>query len=118
MPRFWLFVSVMYGGQIWWLSRLPGEMINVRQAITWQTTYFLLWIPLTLLVWRVTSRWTARVERRVDADAAPARAGVRDRRIVHFISVSGVSVLLGGAARRLLAGTDDAERADGCTWSC
>ena len=52
---FWLFVSVMYAGQIWWLSRLPGEQINVRQAITWQTTYFLLWITLTLLVWRMTS---------------------------------------------------------------
>ena len=36
---FWLFVSVVYAGQIWWLSRLPGEQINVRQAITWQTTY-------------------------------------------------------------------------------
>src|SRR4051812_22219919 len=55
---FWIFVSVIYAAQIWWLSQLPGETINVRAAITWQTTYFLLWIPLTLAVWRLTSGWT------------------------------------------------------------
>ena len=92
---FWLFVSVMYAGQIWWLSRLPGEQINVRQAVTWQTTYFLLWIPLTLLVWRVTSGWLPESSggwTRMLLRHAPVFVIVA---IVHFISVSAVSVLLG-----------------------
>jgi two-component system LytT family sensor kinase len=54
---FWLFVSVMYAGQIWWLSSMPGERIMLRAAIAWQTTYYLLWIPFTMLVWRVTADW-------------------------------------------------------------
>lgn len=92
---FWLFVSVMYAGQIWWLSRLPGEQINVRQAITWQTTYFLLWIPLTLLVWRVTSGWLP------ESSGGWARMLLRHVPVFalvapcHFLSVAGVSALLG-----------------------
>src|SRR3954467_8449938 len=55
---FWIFVSVVYAAQIWWVSQTPGEMVNVRQAVTWQSAYFLLWIPVTLVVWRVTATWT------------------------------------------------------------
>jgi len=92
---FWIFVSVVYAGQIWWLSRLPGERINVRQALTWQTTYFLLWIPLTLLVWRVTSSWmpessggwTRMLLRHAPIFAAAAFA--------HFVLVAAVSAALG-----------------------
>lgn len=92
---FWLFVSIVYAGQIWWLSRLPGERINVRQALTWQTTYFLLWIPLTLLVWRVTSSWmpessggwTRMLLRHAPIFVAAAFA--------HFVLVAAVSVMLG-----------------------
>jgi glucose-6-phosphate-specific signal transduction histidine kinase len=92
---FWVFVSMMYAAQIWWLSRLPGERINLRSAITWQTTYFLLWIPLTLVVWRLTWRWmpdgaggwTGMFLRHVPLFAATA--------FVHFVAVAGVSVLLG-----------------------
>jgi two-component system, LytTR family, sensor kinase len=92
---FWVFVSVMYAGQIWWMSRLPGEQINVRQAITWQATYFLLWIPLTLLVWRVTSEWTP------ESSGGWVRMLLRHVPVFvlvaacHFISVAGVSTLLG-----------------------
>ena len=92
---FWLLVSVMYAGQIWWLSRLPGEQINVRQAITWQTTYFLLWIPLTLFVWRVTSGWLP------ESSGGWARMLLRHVPVFalvapcHFLSVAGVSALLG-----------------------
>jgi two-component system LytT family sensor kinase len=92
---FWLFVSVIYAGQIWWLSRLPGEQINVRSAITWQTAYFLLWIPLTLLVWRVTSGWMPESSggwARMLLRHAPVFALVAP---LHFISVAAVSALLG-----------------------
>src|SRR5215213_813693 len=92
---FWLFVSVMYAAQIWWLARLPGERIDVRSAIVWQTTYFLLWIPFTLIVWRVTAAWmpasqggwTRMLMRHVPLFAAVAG--------VHFIAVAAASTLLG-----------------------
>jgi sensor histidine kinase YesM len=58
VAAFWMFVSVVYAAQIWWLSQTPGEMVNVRQAVTWQSAYFLLWIPVTLVVWRITAAWT------------------------------------------------------------
>jgi len=63
MPRwtpvvaFWVLLALLYDGQIWWLAHMPGERINVRQAIAWQTTYYLAWIPFTILVWRITSNW-------------------------------------------------------------
>src|SRR3954471_10329036 len=92
---FWVFVSIVYAGQIWWLARLPGERINVRQALTWQTTYFLLWIPLTLVVWRATASWlpessggwTRMLLRHAPIFAAAAGA--------HFILVAAVSQMLG-----------------------
>lgn len=58
VAAFWIFVSVVYAAQIWWVSQTPGEMVNVRQAVTWQSAYFLLWIPITLIVWRITATWT------------------------------------------------------------
>jgi LytS/YehU family sensor histidine kinase len=98
---FWLFVSVVYAGQIWWLSQLPGEMINVRAAITWQTTYFLLWIPLTLAVWRLTSHWTP--------ESMGGWRGMLLRHLLifvaaafsHFVAVAAVSGLLGAGRDRL-----------------
>src|SRR3954463_11816613 len=97
---FWVFVSLMYAAQIWWLSKMPGEMINVRVAVTWQTTYFLLWIPLTLVVWRVSSVWTPEsaggwrmmLLRHVPLFIAAALA--------HFVAVSAVAALLGAQRDR------------------
>lgn len=54
---FWTFLSLLYDARIWWLSQMPGERINLRAAFAWQTTYFVLWIPMTLIVWRVTAEW-------------------------------------------------------------
>jgi two-component system LytT family sensor kinase len=92
---FWLFVSLMYAAQIWWLSRLPGETINVRAAITWQTTYFVLWIPLTLIVWRITSGWTPEAAggwRRMLLRHLPLFVAAA---LAHFAAVAAVSALLG-----------------------
>ena len=97
---FWIFVSVMYAGQIWWLSRLPGETINVRAAITWQTTYFLLWIPLTLIVWRISSEWTPESTggwRRMLLRHLPLFVAAA---LAHFITVAAVGALLGAARDR------------------
>src|ERR671913_781673 len=92
---FWVFVSVMYAAQLWWLSRLPGERIDLRAAITWQTTYFLLWIPFTLLVWRVTAAWLPDSGvgwPRLFLRHVPLFAGVA---AVHFIAVAAASTLFG-----------------------
>src|SRR4051812_45553114 len=92
---FWIFVSVIYAAQIWWLSQLPGETINVRAAITWQTTYFLLWIPLTLAVWRLTSGWTPESAggwRRMLLRHLPIFVAAA---FVHFMAVTAVSIWLG-----------------------
>lgn len=97
---FWIFVSVVYAAQIWWLSTLPGEKINVRAAITWQTTYFLLWIPLTLIVWRVTSGWTPESAggwRRMLVRHVPLFAAAA---LAHFMTVAAISALLGVARDR------------------
>jgi sensor histidine kinase YesM len=54
---FWLFVAAMSAAQIMWIARTPGERVDVRLALVWQTTYFAAWIPFTILVWYVTRRW-------------------------------------------------------------
>jgi two-component system, LytTR family, sensor kinase len=94
---FWVFVSVVSAAQIWFLAQQPGETINVRAAITWQSTYFLLWIPLTLIVWRLTSGWTP--------DAQRGWRGILLRHLplfvamalLHFISVTAVAAVMGVA---------------------
>src|SRR5215470_15575226 len=54
---FWLFIATVYDLQMWWLSHMPGERIDLRMVYAWQTPYFLLWFPITLAVWRITARW-------------------------------------------------------------
>ncbi|HEX6976530.1 MAG TPA: histidine kinase [Vicinamibacterales bacterium] len=92
---FWLFVCAMYTGQIWWLSRMPGETINVRAAVTWQATYFLLWIPLTVLVWKLTAGWTPETAggwRGMLLRHAPLFVLVA---AAHFMTVTAIGVLSG-----------------------
>src|SRR6186997_2161628 len=92
---FWIFVSVVSAAQIWFLAQQPGEQINVRAAITWQSTYFLLWIPLTLLVWRITSGWMP------ESSGGWARMLLRHAAVfaavapLHFMAVTAASALLG-----------------------
>jgi len=54
---FWVFIAVLSDGQLLWLSRMPGERIDLRAAFAWQTVYYLLWFPLTLIVWRISAGW-------------------------------------------------------------
>jgi signal transduction histidine kinase len=54
---FWLFVAAMSAAQILWIARTPGQRIDVRGAMAWQTAYFVAWIPFTIAVWHVTRRW-------------------------------------------------------------
>src|SRR4051812_1711184 len=92
---FWIFIAVLYDGQILWLSRMPGEKIDLRAAFAWQTTYYLLWIPLTLVVWRVTAGWIPESSRdwlRTVARHLPLFAAVA---LVHFVVVTLLSMLLG-----------------------
>jgi sensor histidine kinase YesM len=57
VAAFWSFVAFLYATQLWWLINSRGERINLRAALTWQVTYYLVWIPFTLLIWRVTRHW-------------------------------------------------------------
>lgn len=54
---FWMFIAALLGLQIWLLSRLPGESIELRRTIVWQTTFYLGWIPFTVPIWRAINRW-------------------------------------------------------------
>jgi signal transduction histidine kinase len=54
---FWTFIAVLYGLQIWWLSNIGGETLNLRRVLVWQGAFYLGWIPFTLLIWRATRSW-------------------------------------------------------------
>ena len=56
---FWLFVGVLYIGQIWWLQRTPGVRVNInyRTTFAWQGAFYGLWIPLSVVIWRITASW-------------------------------------------------------------
>lgn len=54
---FWMFVAAMSAAQTIWLGSTPGQNVNVRAAITWQTAYFFTWILVTLAVWSLTREW-------------------------------------------------------------
>src|SRR5690349_17867889 len=60
---FWTAVSGMYTAQLFWLSHQLGERGQPVKAILWTGTLYLYWIPLTILIWRVTARWTPRALR-------------------------------------------------------
>src|SRR3954471_12783965 len=95
VAAFWVFVAVLYDGQILWLSRMPGEKIDLRAAFAWQTAYYLLWIPLTLVVWRATAGWIPESSRdwvRTSARHLPLFLGTA---MAHFVAVAMLSRVLG-----------------------
>jgi two-component system, LytTR family, sensor kinase len=54
---FWLLVTAMSAAQIVWISRTPGQWIDIRAALGWQVAYFIPWIPFTIAVWSITGGW-------------------------------------------------------------
>ena len=54
---FWLFVAAMSVFQVLWIADTPGQHVDVYGLITWQTAYFLSWIPFTIGVWEFTRGW-------------------------------------------------------------
>jgi two-component system, LytTR family, sensor kinase len=54
---FWLFVSAVSAAQIFWIAQTPGQRIDLRGAMAWQTAYFIAWIPFTIGVWELTRGW-------------------------------------------------------------
>src|SRR5262245_13419242 len=88
---FWIFIAVVYDGQILWLSRMPGERIDLRGAITSQPTYYLLWIPFTLLVWRATASWLPESSRDWVRTIARHLAMFAAVASAHFAAVAAVS---------------------------
>ena len=44
-------------GQIWWVAHQPGERINIRSVFVSQSVLYSVWIPVTVLVWRITRGW-------------------------------------------------------------
>lgn len=61
VTAFWSFVALLYAAQLWWLNNSRGERINMRAALSWQVTYYLVWIPFTLFIWRATRDWLPEV---------------------------------------------------------
>ncbi len=57
VAAFWIVLALVYAGQIWWLNNSRGERIDMRAALAWQGTYYLVWIPFTLAIWRITRNW-------------------------------------------------------------
>lgn len=54
---FWLFIAGLLGTQIWLLAQQPGESIELRRVIIWQSTFYLAWIPFTVPIWQAVARW-------------------------------------------------------------
>lgn len=55
---FWLAVSALYTSQLWWLAQQQRERGQPTKAVLWTGSSYLYWIPLTVIVWRITRRWT------------------------------------------------------------
>jgi two-component system LytT family sensor kinase len=54
---FWMFVTLLFIAQMLWFASRPGAQVNIPDVMAWQCTFYMTWIPLTVLVWRVTSPW-------------------------------------------------------------
>jgi sensor histidine kinase YesM len=54
---FWLLVTAMSSVQTLWIAQTPGQMLDVRSALSWHAAYFVPWIPFTIAVWRITRGW-------------------------------------------------------------
>jgi sensor histidine kinase YesM len=57
----------MYIAQMFWIAQIPGERVNLRATIAWQASYYAVWIPFTVIVWRISGAWL------MDAQSSRAR---------------------------------------------
>ncbi|HUR21729.1 MAG TPA: histidine kinase [Vicinamibacterales bacterium] len=55
---FWIFVTALFAFQMWSLASTEGVRINFRSVLVWQAGFYVLWIPMTVLVWRLTAAAT------------------------------------------------------------
>src|SRR4051812_20250039 len=53
---FWLFAAAVSAAQLGWMAQRPGQGMNL-EAVAWQTSYFVAWIPFTIGVWHITWGW-------------------------------------------------------------
>jgi len=95
VAAFWVFIAVLYDGQLIWLSRMPGEKIDLRAAFAWQTVYYLLWIPLTLIVWRLTAGWIPESSRDWARTIGKHLLLFTVATMLHFVAVTILSMLMG-----------------------
>jgi len=55
---FWTFITLLFCLQTWLLIRaFPNENMSFLRSITWTSTFYLVWIPGTVLVWWLAERW-------------------------------------------------------------
>jgi two-component system LytT family sensor kinase len=55
---FWVLIGLLYFGQIWLLTLEPGTRVTISRAtVIWQGAFYASWIPLTVLIGRLTERW-------------------------------------------------------------
>jgi two-component system LytT family sensor kinase len=62
---FWLFITSLLAAQMWWLAQQPGESIELRRVLIWQSTFYLAWIPFTVPIWQAVARWRPEDRRRI-----------------------------------------------------
>ena len=55
---FWAAVSALYTGSLLWQNEQMGPRGAPLKAVFWSGSLFLYWTPLTVIVWRLTRRWT------------------------------------------------------------
>ena len=55
---FWTFITLLFCLQTWLLMRaFPNETASFLRNVTWTSTFYLLWIPGTAVVWMLAERW-------------------------------------------------------------
>lgn len=55
---FWAAVTALYTGNLFWQNVQLGPRGAPLKAVLWSGSLFFYWAPLTVIIWRVTRRWT------------------------------------------------------------
>ena len=53
---FWLLVGLASSAQFWWPGAPASEPASHSQWLVWHFTFSLLWVPLTVGLWRLSAR--------------------------------------------------------------